>query len=175
MRYQLPDGMTSISAEGLSFEADVDGMITVGADVGPAVHTALQSPMLWGLKPEDEVEAAALPTQEAEAAAETAQPTEQPGPIRENKKNLLTLLRGLGYVLDGRATFEFLRRKAIAALNELDPAVIAATAPPVAVPVAPAPELEPAAPEPAADLAGAAQTTAPADAPVADTPAEPGA
>jgi hypothetical protein len=46
--------------------------------------------------------------------------------MRENKKNLLVLLRGFGHVLDGRVTFEFLRRKTLTILGEMDPATLAA-------------------------------------------------
>lgn len=126
MRYQLPDGMSSISAAGHSFEADLDGIIDVPADLGTAVHTALQDVRLWGLQAVDEVGTGVGLTAADEDAVVPVPPTEPPAPPREHKRHMIALLRSLGHIVDGRATFEFLRRKVMLALNDLDPASIAA-------------------------------------------------
>jgi hypothetical protein len=127
MRYQLPDGMTSISAAGHSFEADIDGIIEVASDVGAEVHQGLQDMRLWGLTPLEEIAGAEVTGSLAtQIAAVLGAPTAAPGPMREHKKNLLALLRGFGHVLDGRVTFEFLRRKTLTILGEMDPESLAA-------------------------------------------------
>lgn len=167
MRYQLPDGMSSISAAGHAFEADIDGIITVAADIGHEVHAGLQDIRLWGLTPIIDVDGAVVTTPATETDHLTAPPTEAPGPMRDHKRNLVTLLRGFGHNLDGRATFEFLRKRAIAALQEMG---LEAT-PPAPVPAPAAPAALPAAPVDLAQAASPPDATPAADGPV-DGPVE---
>ena len=55
MRYQLPDGVTSISAGPLEFTADADGIIDVPLSAGAEAHKTLQDPRLHALVPLDDV------------------------------------------------------------------------------------------------------------------------
>ncbi len=110
MRYQLPDNVSSIAVGVHEFTADADGTITVPADADASIHAALQDKAKWGLKVMDD---------EA-GTPEPATPDLAPDPQRKQKGHMVALLRSLGFAVDGRATFEWLRRKLVAELSTED-------------------------------------------------------
>ena len=138
MRYQLPDGVTSISAGPNEYTADADGIIDVPLSAGADVHKTLQDPRLHALKPLDDVPGAIILTPDVEATVLASEPTEIAAPLRESKRFMLGLLRSLGYVIDGRATFQFLSRKVRDALDKVEADAAAAKAAPEPAADAPA-------------------------------------
>lgn len=103
VRYKVPQGITSISAEGIEFPVGDDGTIEVPDGLPEAVILAIQSPHGHGLtaEPDD-------PTAMSNAPADVKKDTE--------KRLLRDLLRFYGQRVDGRSQVVWLRKKALEAI-----------------------------------------------------------
>lgn len=166
MRYQLPDGMESVSVCDREFPADEDGQIDVPDDAGLEVHMTLQSPHHFGLRVIDDIVAAAgaLEGIAEHVGGVIVHAVEAPLSRRDEKRKIRELLANKGIREDGRATLEYLQKRlaevmtaaAAAPPAPQTAAVPAVPEPPASPPVVPAAEA-PAVPAAPADPAQASQ------------------
>lgn len=105
LRFRLPDGVTAVSAQGLSFYADDDGIIVVPDDTPHECINDLTSPHGLGLVP---LEDFVLPAEDVTPTTAAAE-----------KRMIRDLLKAYDVRVDGRATLPFLRERLMRAMSEV--------------------------------------------------------